>query len=79
MTTAEACGDLTPGIATGIIFVPDQNLTSPLPDIDILFIDHLCHCRLILKLSSTRQFPAICIMVTAKILQRMPFKHGMKL
>ena len=26
MTSTEACGDLTPGVATGIIFVPGQIL-----------------------------------------------------
>jgi len=26
MTGTEACGDITPWIATGITFVPDQNL-----------------------------------------------------
>ena len=79
MTSTEACGDLTPGTSTGIIFVPDQNLRSPLPDIDILFIDYLRHCRVILQPSSTSQFPAIYIMVNAGILQPMPFKHGMEL
>ena len=79
MTSTEACGDLTPGTAMGIIFVPDQNLRSPLSDFDILFIDYLRHCRVIPQPSSIRQFPELYIMVTAGILQWLPFKHGMEL